>query len=217
MVITKNIVIASLLLRIKIRRGLPGDLRTHLAPLLSGGWINYTYVLPDRCLSGSFSKICGNGNSIVFVARQSILVPLLYQKCIFFQLSYLNVPYCSSRSFCRWGEEILLFVAATSICLFKELLLSFQLLCKLNTIHSSLNIYPRIISKSRICSVWNITALTERLIWSSLITALNYTCLFQQIAGMSLIIAIPEWEEQKLCRISRDFYLLGCGCDCRIL
>lgn len=83
MVITKNIEIVSLLLRIKIRRGLPGNLRTHPAPLLSGGWINYTYVLPDRCLSGSFLKICSNGNSIVFVAKQSVLVPLLYQKWFF--------------------------------------------------------------------------------------------------------------------------------------
>lgn len=73
----------SLLLRNKIRRGLPGNLRVHLVPFLSGGRINYTYVLPDRCLSGSFLKIFSNGNSIVFVARQSILVPLLYQKCFF--------------------------------------------------------------------------------------------------------------------------------------
>lgn len=142
---------------------------------------------------------------------------LSYTRNVFFQLSYLNVPFCSSRSFCRRGGEILLFVAATSIYLFKELLLPFQVFCKLNTIHSSLNIYPRIILKSRICSVEDITALTVRLIWSTLITALNYTFLFQWIAVMPLMIVMPEWEEQKLCRITRAFYLLICGYDCRIL
>lgn len=126
------------------------------------------------------------------------------------------MPYCSSRSFCR-QKGILLFVATTSIYLFKELLLSFQVFCKINTIHSSLSIYPRLILKSRICSGGDITALTVRLIWSTLITALNYTCLFQLIAVMPPMIVMPEWEEQKLCRISRAFYFLVCGCDCRIL
>lgn len=142
---------------------------------------------------------------------------LSYTRNIFFQLSYLNVPYCSSRSFCRDGEEILLFIAAASTYLFKELLLFFQVFCKLNTIHSSLNIFPRIMPRSRICSVEGITALTERLIWSTLITALNYACLFWQIAGMPPMIVIPKWKEQKLCRISRAFCLLFCGCYRRIL
>lgn len=76
---------------------------------------------------------------------------------------------------------------------------------KLNTIHSSFNIYPRIIPKSRICSVGEITALTVRLIWSTLIVALNYICLFQQIAVMPPMFVMLEWEEQKLCRISGVF------------
>lgn len=99
-------------------RKLPGNLQVLLVPVLSQGRINYTYVLPGRCLFDSCLKIFGNGNSIDFVV---ILLPLLQRKC-FFLLSILNLHYCSSRSLCRWGKKILLSVAAASIYLNKTYL-----------------------------------------------------------------------------------------------
>lgn len=170
----------SLLLKDKIGRELPGNLRVHLAPFLSGGRINDTYMLLDRCWFGSLLKIFSNRSSVVFIARQSILVLLIYEKsgdflfvCLFFpKLSNLSLTSCSSRLFCR-REEILSFVAATLMYLFKELVP-----CWINTTRSSLNIQPRIILKSRNHGVGNISALTERLIWSTLIIAFNYGSLF---------------------------------------